>query len=293
MFISEFIRNFKKNEAQVRYNQSGYVGQSMSVRAKQAYDSGEMPKSKWTKSAIIEELENMFGEEEASGFKKFSRQTLFDGVCSYSSWHHTGKFANATEFYSIDRNNALLFAEENNIASMKETIENDEDYNQMLAEKEKEAERYKKEKEEEKKKEEQIKKQRIEYVKTIYPKLPKIISDSLSEIEEISHRGSKAFEFSFTMPDDYLLYFHAYDKDKEELESLYKDLKNKTKNKKTDDIYKYICDVTAQSIMNGYENWKRNEYGLVLGNGVWKDWNIKQLPLYQPEFSVEVEEALN
>ena len=37
----------------VSYGQSGYVGTSMSVRAKAAYESGEMPMSKWTRGAII------------------------------------------------------------------------------------------------------------------------------------------------------------------------------------------------------------------------------------------------
>lgn len=289
MLISEYIRNHKKNEAQVKYNQSGYVGQSMSVRAKKAYDSGEMPKSKWTKSAIIEELENMFGEEEASGFKKFSRQELFDGVCSYSSWHHTGKFATATDFYSISRNNALLFAEENNIASMKETIENDEDYNQMLADKEKEIELQKQQDDEEK----QLEQKRIEYIKNIYPKLPKIIADSLSEIDQINHRGQNAYQFDFMMPNNYLTRIHAYKNDLDELESLYNDLKNKKQNKTTEDIYKYVCGVSANSIMSGYEHLS-DKNGVLLGNGsVFKDWNIKQLPLYNPNAYKIVELAIN
>lgn len=37
----------------VSYGQAGYVGTSMSVRARAAYESGEMPMSKWTRGAII------------------------------------------------------------------------------------------------------------------------------------------------------------------------------------------------------------------------------------------------
>lgn len=116
----------KHTESTVRYNQSGYVGQSMSVRAKNAYDAGEMPKTKWTKSAIMDVLYTLFGDA-ASGFNRFSRQDLFDNLCTYSSWHHTGKYANATNFYTIDRNTALLFADKNNIESMRDIIENDEE----------------------------------------------------------------------------------------------------------------------------------------------------------------------
>lgn len=50
----------------------GYIGNKMSVRAYEAYESGEMPLSKWTKTAIIntvldyrddfeyDELKNLF-----------------------------------------------------------------------------------------------------------------------------------------------------------------------------------------------------------------------------------------
>ncbi len=42
----------------VSYGQGGYVGASMSVRAKTAYESGEMPMSKWTRSAIISAIKD-------------------------------------------------------------------------------------------------------------------------------------------------------------------------------------------------------------------------------------------
>lgn len=42
----------------VGYGQSGYAGASMSVRARQAYESGEMPMSKWTRGAIISAIKD-------------------------------------------------------------------------------------------------------------------------------------------------------------------------------------------------------------------------------------------
>lgn len=39
---------------QVVYGQKGYLGSSMSVRAAEAYEQGEMPISRWTKTAIIQ-----------------------------------------------------------------------------------------------------------------------------------------------------------------------------------------------------------------------------------------------
>lgn len=42
----------------VSYGQAGYVGTSMSVRARAAYESGEMPMSKWTRGAIISAIKD-------------------------------------------------------------------------------------------------------------------------------------------------------------------------------------------------------------------------------------------
>lgn len=39
--------------SKVRYNQSGYFGSSMSLRAVEAYEAGEKPKSKWTKKVML------------------------------------------------------------------------------------------------------------------------------------------------------------------------------------------------------------------------------------------------
>ena len=80
----------------VTYNQNGYVGQSMSVGAKQAYDMGEKPLSKWTKADILEGLPSI-----AASLKKFNLKTLREYCLERTSWHHTGKFANRTDFYSL------------------------------------------------------------------------------------------------------------------------------------------------------------------------------------------------
>ncbi len=87
--------------AQVTYNQAGYIGQSMSVRAREAYDAGEQPKSYWTKEAIIDEItsiSNKFTEEQLN---KYSRQTLKELFLQFAGWHHTGKYAKDTDFYKV------------------------------------------------------------------------------------------------------------------------------------------------------------------------------------------------
>lgn len=92
---------------------AGYRGYSMSNNAVDAYESGEKPISKWTKSEIIEAIMCILEEEELTlncninNIKKMPLKVLKD-VCLYcSSWHHTSKHYNKTDFYSIDINKVL------------------------------------------------------------------------------------------------------------------------------------------------------------------------------------------
>lgn len=84
---------------------SGYKGFSMSNRAVEAYENGEMPLSKWTKEKIIREVAeyDLFTKED---LKKYTKKVLTEYFLERSSWHHTGKFCNETDFYSINSNNA-------------------------------------------------------------------------------------------------------------------------------------------------------------------------------------------
>jgi hypothetical protein len=72
---------------------SGYINYSESVRSFQAKQDGRMPKTLFKKEWQISE-------------KKFTE--LKDrGIIYVSEWHHTSKFGNKTEFYSI--NNLPVF----------------------------------------------------------------------------------------------------------------------------------------------------------------------------------------
>ena len=86
-----------------RDNGDGYIGKAMSIRAKRAYDSGEKPKSKWTKQNILEEIYNETDSDYIySCLKKVSAKDLFENCFRRSSWHHTGMFYNETNFYQLD-----------------------------------------------------------------------------------------------------------------------------------------------------------------------------------------------
>lgn len=89
----------------VTYNQHGYVGQSMSVRARDAYEDGERPKSKWTKAAMLDAMEDyceLMGIAMPEDAKAMKKGEIFARYFKWTGWHHTGKFANETDFYGVD-----------------------------------------------------------------------------------------------------------------------------------------------------------------------------------------------
>lgn len=83
---------------------AGYNGYSMSNNAVAAYADGEKPLSKWTKPAILEAIFDSceISEEKADLLRKMTVKELKDEFLQMSSWHHTSKFYNCTNFYSLD-----------------------------------------------------------------------------------------------------------------------------------------------------------------------------------------------
>ena len=84
---------------------SGYIGYSMSRRAAEAYEDGEKPRSKWTKKAMIAAIKDACDDLDLAydpAIEKMKKDELFNTFLYNSSWHHTGKFFNETDFYAID-----------------------------------------------------------------------------------------------------------------------------------------------------------------------------------------------
>jgi hypothetical protein len=79
----------------------GYKGNSMSINANLAYSNGEMPKSKWTKLAILEHLRNEDRDdlaEKATSLPVYVVRKFLENT----SIHHTGALFNQTRFYSFN-----------------------------------------------------------------------------------------------------------------------------------------------------------------------------------------------
>jgi len=91
--------------SKVYYNQPGYVGCSMSVRAKRAYAMGEKPRSRWTKTAMLRELREKADDYALlwdPAIEKMKKEDLWSRFFCYKSWHHTSKYANQTNFYGVN-----------------------------------------------------------------------------------------------------------------------------------------------------------------------------------------------
>ena len=94
---------------------AGYKGYSMSNNAVQAYEQGERPYSRWTKAAILEEIENMIEtgelpESVADSMKGIKKDHLLSFL-ERSSWHHTSAKYNRTDFYSVSPEKVIAYAE--------------------------------------------------------------------------------------------------------------------------------------------------------------------------------------
>lgn len=179
-------------------NKNGYIDKKMSVRANNAYLNGEMPLSKWTKSTILDNIADIAEDNDIDidklNLNKLSLKELQSNFLSNSSWHHTGKFYNQTDFYKINEyivddlnadfiNNII----KNRIPRKKATIE-----------------------------ERKLKEQNkiiLEQAKDIYNKLNTIYISDVTGLKSL------------------LAVYKRWSNNKIELDSLYKDSINKIKNK--------------------------------------------------------------
>ena len=75
----------------------------MSNNAVAAYEDGEKPLSRWTKKDILEGIEEAYDDEDVkAAAKKLALSDLKRIFLICSGWHHTSKYYNCTDFYSVD-----------------------------------------------------------------------------------------------------------------------------------------------------------------------------------------------
>ena len=112
----------------VSYDQTGYVGSSMSENALLAYEAGEKPKSKWTKKAMLAEIGEFcetLGLAIPAEVTAMKKDDLFSKFFEFSSWHHTSKFANKTNFYDLNGEKVVeVFLAHRNVEEFEKIAEN-------------------------------------------------------------------------------------------------------------------------------------------------------------------------
>lgn len=99
--------------SKVAYGQAGYDGQSMSIRAREAYAAGEMPRSMWTKRAMLAAIQSWCEDNDRMALGEIARlrkDELLSRFFCRTSWHHTGKYASATDFYGVDSDASDAFS---------------------------------------------------------------------------------------------------------------------------------------------------------------------------------------
>lgn len=82
---------------------SGYNGYSMSNNAVSAYNNGLMPRSKWTKAAIIAAYVDLGADPDLIAALRKAPAAAVKDACLYKAeWHHTSSWYNCTDFYAVD-----------------------------------------------------------------------------------------------------------------------------------------------------------------------------------------------
>ena len=96
------IKNLKKLNFMKTLKKATYLRhrRGMSIRAIIAYEQGEMPATKWAKELGL------------------STEQVRE-LLTFSSWHHTGKYARKTKFYSLPDIEILYERAQNNVSPRK------------------------------------------------------------------------------------------------------------------------------------------------------------------------------
>lgn len=94
---------------------AGYKDYSMSNNAASAYGDNRMPLSKWTKTEMLDSIENYLhrigNKDHYRKFENLTKKELTQFLSTDGEWHHTSKFYNKTPFYAINEGEIDRFCE--------------------------------------------------------------------------------------------------------------------------------------------------------------------------------------
>ena len=98
---------------------AGYFNYSMSNNAVEAYQNGEQPLSKWTKSEILGSIQN---KDKKKLLSKLTKEELQLFLLEFTGWHHTSKLFNKTPFFLVNLDEVEKMTEEtiNRIIELRE-----------------------------------------------------------------------------------------------------------------------------------------------------------------------------
>ena len=94
----------------IRYSErgNGYDGYAMSNNARDAYERGEMPLSRWTKQKVI----NQIAQDNGVSPEDVSLEFPYEHYLEKAGWHHTSSKYNKTYFYYVtDDTSGVIFSE--------------------------------------------------------------------------------------------------------------------------------------------------------------------------------------
>ena len=104
------IGTFDSDNPDIRYSErgNGYDGYAMSNNARDAYERGEMPLSRWTKQKVI----NQIAQDNGVSPEDVSLEFPYEHYLEKAGWHHTSSKYNKTYFYYVtDDTSGVIFSE--------------------------------------------------------------------------------------------------------------------------------------------------------------------------------------
>lgn len=97
--------SFNHEALAAAFLQGANMGQLRMLRAAEAYEQGEMPISRWTKTAIIQAVKDYCFDFDLAydpDIENNTKAELVKEFLEYKSWHHSSRTAREVEFFGLN-----------------------------------------------------------------------------------------------------------------------------------------------------------------------------------------------